>query len=118
MEQLQQLELLAETLYNPTKTEDYKRAVEMLQGFSTLKYIPQCKFIMDNSKSQFAILFASSSLLKAISANWNGFNQDIQHSFELSKLTTTCTTFREFNQHQQEIIFFLTYGINTPIYNL
>ncbi|CAL9182648.1 unnamed protein product [Musa hybrid cultivar] len=65
MESLAQLEILCEKLFTS------QNSAERIQAESNLKcssvnpdYIPQCQYILDNASTPFALVFASSSLLK------------------------------------------------------
>ncbi len=83
--QLAQVEALCETLYTgiPTKlggrggTElavSRQEAQQRLLSLQTdAKFIPQCQYILDNSKSQYARLVASNSLIELITVHWNSF---------------------------------------------
>jgi exportin-7 len=78
--QLAQVEALCETLYTgvPTKngsTEVTRQEAQqrLLSLQSNAEYIPQCQYILDNSKSQYARLVASNSLIELITTHWNNF---------------------------------------------
>ena len=47
-------------------------------------HIPQCQYILDNSKNAYALLLAATALTKLITAHWNNFNAaqhiDIRYS--------------------------------------
>lgn len=78
--QLAQVEALCETLYTgvPAKIDggvvsrnDAQQRLLSLQTDAT--FIPQCQYILDNSKSQYACLVASNSLIELITIHWNSF---------------------------------------------
>lgn len=79
--QLAQVENLCETLYTGASStgEDGKpisRAdaqARLLSLQSSADYIPQCQYILDQSKSQYARLVASNSLTELITIHWNNF---------------------------------------------
>lgn len=71
--QLQQLESLSEKAYASPLVAERTHAEEALKIFSTPEYLPQCRFILDNSHSAYATLFAGSSMMKVLTNNWNSF---------------------------------------------
>ncbi|EEC50702.1 predicted protein [Phaeodactylum tricornutum CCAP 1055/1] len=78
--QLVQVEALCETLYTGvaanfdsetvTRSEAQQRLLSLQ---SNAEYIPQCQYILDNSKSQYARLVASNSLIELVTIHWNSF---------------------------------------------
>ncbi|GAA0181833.1 transporter [Lithospermum erythrorhizon] len=67
MESLAQLELLCERLYNTQDSAERAHAESQLKCFSAnVEYIPQCQYILDNASSPYALMLASSSLLKQV----------------------------------------------------
>ncbi|KAL8529311.1 hypothetical protein ACS0TY_006656 [Phlomoides rotata] len=67
MESLAQLELLCERLYNSQDSAERTHAENTLKCFSTnIDYISQCQFILDNALTPYALMLASSSLLKQV----------------------------------------------------
>ncbi|KAL7575724.1 hypothetical protein ACA910_003058 [Epithemia clementina (nom. ined.)] len=80
-QQLAQVEALCETLYTgvPAKFDggepiSRQEAQQRLLSLQTdAKFIPQCQYILDNSKSQYACLVASNSLIELITIHWNSF---------------------------------------------
>ena len=79
--QLAQVEALCETLYTgvPTtsngETISRNEAQQRLLSLQTsADYIPQCQYILDNSKSQYARLVATNSLTELITVHWNSFS--------------------------------------------
>ncbi|KAK9733076.1 hypothetical protein RND81_04G041800 [Saponaria officinalis] len=67
MESLQQLEALCERLYNSQDSAERAHAENTLRCFSmNTEYIPQCQYILDNSLTPYALMLASSSLLKQV----------------------------------------------------
>ena len=80
-QQLAQVEALCETLYTgvpapgengePVSRQEAQQRLLSLQ--SSAEYIPQCQYILDNSKSQYARLVASNSLTELITVHWNSF---------------------------------------------
>jgi exportin-7 len=79
--QLAQVEALCETLYSgiPATGENGERISRqeaqqrLLSLQSSAEYIPQCQYILDNSKSQYARLVATNSLTELITIHWNSF---------------------------------------------
>jgi exportin-7 len=79
--QLAQVEALCETLYSgvPAAGENGERISRqeaqqrLLSLQSSAEYIPQCQYILDNSKSQYAKLVATNSLTELITTHWNSF---------------------------------------------
>ncbi len=77
--QLAQVESLCETLYTGVSTatsesisrEEAQSRLLSLQ--SSASFIPQCQYILDRSKSQYALLVASNSLTELITTHWNNF---------------------------------------------
>ena len=80
-QQLAQVEALCEALYTgvPAKFDggesiSRQEAQQRLLSLQTdAKFIPQCQYILDNSKSQYACLVASNSLIELITIHWNSF---------------------------------------------
>ena len=78
--QLAQVESLCETLYTGqsgaggaekiTREEAQSRLLSLQ---SSASFIPQCQYILDRSKSQYALLVASNSLTELITTHWNNF---------------------------------------------
>nr|XP_018674150.1 PREDICTED: exportin-7-like isoform X3 [Musa acuminata subsp. malaccensis] len=67
MESLAQLETLCETLYTSQNSAERAHAESTLKCFSlNPDYIPQCQYILDNASTPYALVLASSSLLKQI----------------------------------------------------
>ncbi|XP_021714703.1 exportin-7-like isoform X2 [Chenopodium quinoa] len=67
MESLQQLEALCERLYNSQDSAERAHAENTLKCFSmNSEYIPQCQYILDNALTPYALMLASSSLLKQV----------------------------------------------------
>jgi hypothetical protein len=72
--QLAQLESLAIAAYTSPDANQRQQAQMMLQGFTNSpECIPQCRLIITESTNQYALLMASSSLLKLVTTFWNGF---------------------------------------------
>ncbi|CAL5054063.1 unnamed protein product [Urochloa decumbens] len=68
MESLAQLEVLCEKLYNSRDSAERAHAESTLKCFSeNSEYISQCQFILDNASTPYALMLASSSLLKQVS---------------------------------------------------
>ena len=80
-QQLAQVEALCETLYSgkPSTGEDgqtisrNEAQSRLLSLQSSVDYIPQCQYILDNSSSMYARLVASNSLTELITHYWNSF---------------------------------------------
>nr|XP_023892199.1 exportin-7-A-like [Quercus suber] len=67
MESLAQLEILCERLYNSQDSVERAHAERTLKCFSVnTDYISQCQYILDNSLTPYALMLASSSLLKQV----------------------------------------------------
>ena len=67
MECLAQLEALCERLYNSLDSAERAHAESTLKCFSVnTDYISQCQYILDNASTPYALLLASSSLLKQV----------------------------------------------------
>ncbi|GAB4851808.1 hypothetical protein Ancab_031207 [Ancistrocladus abbreviatus] len=70
MENLAQLEALCERLYNSQDSAERAYAENTLKCFSVnTNYISQCEYIMENARTSYALLLASSSLLKQVTEN-------------------------------------------------
>lgn len=67
MESLAQLEVLCERLYTSQDSTERAHAERTLKCFSTnADYISQCQYILDNASTSYALMMASSSLLKQV----------------------------------------------------
>ncbi|KAF2300870.1 hypothetical protein GH714_017937 [Hevea brasiliensis] len=67
MESLAQLEALCERLYNSQDSAERAHAENTLKCFSmNTDYISQCQYILDNALTPYALMLASSSLLKQV----------------------------------------------------
>lgn len=67
MEGLAQLEALCERLYNSQDSAERAHAETTLKCFSmNAEYITQCQYILDNALTPYALMLASSSLLKQV----------------------------------------------------
>ncbi|KAF6163853.1 hypothetical protein GIB67_024708 [Kingdonia uniflora] len=67
MESLAQLEALCERLYNSQDSSERAHAESTLKCFSVnMDYISQCQYILDNASTPYALMLASSSLLKQV----------------------------------------------------
>ncbi|PKA58500.1 hypothetical protein AXF42_Ash008787 [Apostasia shenzhenica] len=67
MESLAQLEALCERLYNSQDSAERAHAEITLKCFSVnTEYISQCQYILDNALTPYALMLASSSLLKQV----------------------------------------------------
>ncbi|KAJ7976521.1 putative Exportin-7 [Quillaja saponaria] len=67
MESLEQLEVLCERLYNSQDSVERARAENTLKCFSSnSNYISQCQYILDNASTPYALMLASSSLMKQV----------------------------------------------------
>lgn len=73
---LQQLESLCEVMYNSGNEQDRQDAQQRLLSLSSsVDYIPQCQYILDNSNSSYALFVASNALTKLITQYWNNFSR-------------------------------------------
>ncbi|GAB2277715.1 hypothetical protein Dimus_012418 [Dionaea muscipula] len=67
MESLAQLEAMCERLYNSQDSAERAIAENTLRCFSmNAEFIPQCQYILDNALTPYALMLASSSLLKQV----------------------------------------------------
>lgn len=67
MESLAQLEAMCERLYNSQDSAERALAESTLKCFSmNTEYISQCQYILDNALTPYALMLASSSLLKQV----------------------------------------------------
>lgn len=67
MESLAQLEALCERLYNSQDSMERAHAENTLKCFSVnTEYISQCQYILDHALTPYALMLASSSLLKQV----------------------------------------------------
>ncbi|KAK4771663.1 hypothetical protein SAY87_032195 [Trapa incisa] len=67
MESLAQLEALCERLYNSQNSAERAHVENTLKCFSAnTEYISQCQYILDNALNPYALMLASSSLLKQV----------------------------------------------------
>lgn len=67
MESLAQLEALCERLYTSQDSAERAHAENTLKCFSANSdYIVQCQYILDNAMNPYALMLASSSLLKQV----------------------------------------------------
>ncbi|KAJ4706752.1 ARM repeat superfamily protein [Melia azedarach] len=67
MESLAQLEALCEKLYNSLDSAERAHAESSLKCFSVdTEYISQCQYILENASTPYALMLASSSLLKQV----------------------------------------------------
>lgn len=72
--QLTQVEELCQALYQGTSSSQRAEAQQQLLTLqSSVDFIPQCQFILDNSSSPYAQLVASTSLESLITQFWNSF---------------------------------------------
>ena len=75
MAELQQLEQLTEQLYTGATNELRREAFDQIQCLQvSLEYVPQCRFMLENSESQYTLLFAANSLTELVTKHWNAFN--------------------------------------------
>ena len=58
--------------------------LQLLQ--SSTEYIPQCQFILDTSKNQYALLVATNALTSLITTYWNNFTTP--QRVDIRKLST------------------------------
>lgn len=70
MENLAQLEALCEILYNSQDSSERAYAENTLRCFTQdTNSMPQLEYILENARNPYAVLFASSSLLKHATEN-------------------------------------------------
>ncbi|CAH9102460.1 unnamed protein product [Cuscuta europaea] len=84
MESLAHLEALCERLYNSQDSAERAHAENTLKCFSiSSSYISQCQYILDNASSPYALIMASSSLLKQVT----DCNLSVQLRFDIRNYT-------------------------------
>lgn len=72
---LAQVESLCDIFYTNQASPEWASAQQqilMLQ--SSADHIPQCQYILDNSKNAYALLLAATALTKLITGHWNNFS--------------------------------------------
>lgn len=83
MESLAQLEALCEMLYNSLDPAERAHAESTLKCFSVnVDYISQCQYILDNALTPYALMLASSSLLKQVTEH----NLSLQLRLDISNV--------------------------------
>ena len=75
-EQLAEVERLCGVLYQGTNPSGLQSAQEQLLQLQSTDFIPQCKFILDNTQLPYAQVLASSSLEVLMTQFWNNFTSD------------------------------------------
>lgn len=77
LNQLQQVEKLCSALYTGTSSVLRAEAQQQLLTLqSSIDFIPQCQFILDNSKNPYAQLVATSSLESLVTQFWINFTNE------------------------------------------
>ncbi|CAN0190163.1 unnamed protein product, partial [Phaeothamnion confervicola] len=72
--QLAQVESLCDALYNTVDENSRQQAQNQLLSLqSSPEYIPQCQYILNNSKSAYALNLAANSLTHLVTTHWNSF---------------------------------------------
>ena len=82
---LQQLELLCE---REAKHEDPtgEARERLLRLQSTLEYLPQCRLLLEQSESPYALLWASTSMAKMMIERWSAVHNDaVRRALSLSR---------------------------------
>jgi exportin-7 len=80
---LRQLESYAEQMFGNAPQHVREAATKQLAGFSSSRdFLPQCRFLLSHSRSHYALLLASQSLVKLTTEFWNSFTT--QEALELS----------------------------------
>lgn len=75
--QLAQVESLCVALFQGTNANERSQAQEQLLSLQTsVEFIPQCQYILENSNQPYAQLVASQSLETLITQFWNNFAND------------------------------------------
>jgi exportin-7 len=99
--QLQQVEALCHHLFEGTSAVQRAEAQQSLLVLqSSLEYIPQCQFILDNSTQTYAQLIASTSLEALVTQFWNNFSAEQKleiRNYVLNYLAVHAPTLGEFN---------------------
>eukprot|EP01035_Chromulina_nebulosa_P017439 gene17439-22991_t len=97
---LSQVESLCQALYQGSNAQLRLEAQQQLLTLqSSADFIPQCQFILDNSKQSYAQLVASSSLESLITQFWNNFTveQKVEiRNYILNYLATHATNMEDF----------------------
>ena len=76
-DQLVQLEQLAQTVYTTSDQDARTRAEGTLRAVcNDVAFIPQCQVILDRSQNPYALLLASSSLLKLFVVFYSTFGRE------------------------------------------
>ncbi len=74
MVDLAQVEKLCDSLYNASDETTRATAEQQLVSLqSSAECIPQCEYILENSKNAYALHLASSTLTMLITTHWNNF---------------------------------------------
>ncbi len=98
--QLQQVEKLCTALYQGRSNEERAEAQQQLLTLqSTADFIPQCQFILDNSRQPYAQLVAASSLEALVTQFWNNFTVQQKldlRNYVLGYLATHAANLQEF----------------------
>jgi exportin-7 len=100
MASLAQVEALCHALYlGNSATQRAEAQASLLALQSSVDFIPQCQFILDNSKQAYAQLLASTSLEVLITQYWNNFTveQKVEiRNYILNHLATHAHTLEDF----------------------
>lgn len=76
-QKLLQLEVFADKLFGSASPQERDEAQKALVGFSSqVEFIQECKFLLDNSRNNMALLLASSSMLKLLTSFWNSITSE------------------------------------------
>ena len=79
---LSRFEAYCHTLYTSPDPQQRRSAEEALVQLATdASYIPQCQFVLDNSKQSFAQLVAANALKKLLVQHWNHLSPQQQIEF-------------------------------------
>ena len=101
MESLAQLEVLCERLYNSQDSMERAHAETTLKCFSTnTDYVSQCLYILDNASTSYALMMASSSLLKQVTDQ----NLPVQLRLDIRNILVACIYFYSLIFQQSSII--------------
>ena len=75
-QELAKIESLCEILYNNANGDIQAAQTQLSLLASSVTYIPQCQYILDNSQNPHAILVASEALTQLVTNSWNHFKTD------------------------------------------
>ena len=97
---LPQLEQAATLAYTSPNNDERQRNADLLVGFhNNIECIPQCRMVLDNSRNEYALLLASSGLLKLVTmyhATMGVEDTVAMKNYLLNYLATQCQSLPRF----------------------